>query len=228
MSVPALGRVGIYLIVAGIAVAGEVFYFGDFERSFSTWGIGSALLVVVGIGMIVGGHSLSQGKAQYTEIRHAIYPRGRSRRPRLPLLPRFSALPSFGALCVAPIVPLAILIWGIHYVTNPIGIWVSLKMPSSDSRLEPWAGGLVVRIVSENHWYLNSTKVSPHDLKEILARELSRGAERIVYLDADSEIEYQEVITATDAIRAARAKIVLLTPRAKTEAARRTGDTTRK
>jgi biopolymer transport protein ExbD len=171
-------------------------------------------IVLMVLGFYIVTRSTAQEKVQSFEIPHPVYPASASRLGRFPLRPRISNLPTFGYLYVSAIIPLAILM-PLTLPAAPQGIWVSLRVPPRESRPQAWQSGLILRIGLDGKWYLNSEKVSPQDLSTVLVKNLSRRAERVVYLEADPDVEYQQVITATEAIKAVHVKVVLLTPQQK-------------
>lgn len=179
-------------------------------------------IVLMILGFYIVTRSTAQEKVQSFEIPHPVYPASASRFGRFPLRRRISALPAFGYLYVSAIIPLAILM-PLTLPTDPQGIWVSLRVPPRESRLQAWQSGLILRIDLNGAWYLNSQKVTPGDLSTVLAKGLSRRAERVVYLEANPEVEYQQIIAATEAIKAVHVKVVLLTPMQKRHRTKRIG-----
>jgi len=100
---------------------------------------------------------------------------------------------------------------------NYHGIWISVPSLSSGTKPELWAGKLVLKIDSKRRLYLNSKRISQKELKDALVNGLARRADRVVFLEGDDDLEYRDVVSVMDRIRAARAKIILLTPRARAE-----------
>ena len=141
------------------------------------------------------------------------------RRRRLPLAPRFAFPPSFGFVYASFTLPLVFLLGAIWFPgPNYHGIWISVPSLSSGTKLELWAGKLVLKIDSKRRLYLNSKRISQKELKDALVNGLARRADRVVFLEGDDDLEYRDVVSVMDRIRAARAKIILLTPRARAEA----------
>jgi hypothetical protein len=96
------------------------------------------------------------------------------------------------------------------------GLFVLTYFPESSSfRHLPCAQAWVVRVESNNKWYLNSQRIEPDDLPETLRAQISGRTSCIVFFDADSDVPYAEAIHAIDLIEQSSGKVVLLTPETK-------------
>jgi biopolymer transport protein ExbD len=104
--------------------------------------------------------------------------------------------------------------WG--YDHRSVGLVVHLlrgDLPRTQSSpcIEAW----VVRVDSEEKWYLNSKKVSPTELPTLLSERLGLHTNCIVYLDVDSGVPYTVAIHAIELVQETQASVVLLTPETK-------------
>ena len=143
-------------------------------------------------------------------------------RRKLPLNVRFQALPPFGlgyaALLAALLLPASLIFiyaWG--WDKHSFGIQVSvltvgpLSSNAGPSNLHP-----VVRLEDAGtgalpHLYVNSKLVPWNELADILTDEIKVGPDWIVYVQADENVSWSDVINAMDIIRSRHARIVLLT-----------------
>ncbi|HEY6251000.1 MAG TPA: hypothetical protein VI685_13650 [Candidatus Angelobacter sp.] len=186
--------------------------FYDSVYAFLQW-------VAVGLvppGLAVFALSFIRSKRAGFEVSNTADPN--SGRPlRWPLRPRFTSLPSRGLISFSLAVPLIIVMW-IRVLTLPKrGIWIlSAPMISNRAQPEPWESALVLRIDSRRHYYLNSKLIPHEELPDALVRGLARRAERVVYVDGNRDLEFQEVMDVIDTIRGVQARVVLLTPPIKT------------
>ncbi len=86
----------------------------------------------------------------------------------------------------------------------------------SDRRVEP----LVLRLQGArpglpSKLFLNSRHLSWEELNSGLKAELSRRSVWVVYIEVDSNLSWQDALSAIDAARAVHAKAVLLTVKTK-------------
>jgi hypothetical protein len=96
------------------------------------------------------------------------------------------------------------------------GLFVLTYFPESSSfRHLPCAQAWVVRVESNNKWYLNSQRIEPDDLPETLRAQISGRTSCIVFFDADCDVPYAEAIHAIDLIEQSSGRVVLLTPETK-------------
>ena len=96
------------------------------------------------------------------------------------------------------------------------GLFVLTYFPeSSFFRHFPCVQAWVVRVESNNKWYLNSQRIEPDDLPETLRAQISGRTSCIVFFDANSDVPYAEAIHAIDLIEQSSGRVVLLTPETK-------------
>jgi len=74
----------------------------------------------------------------------------------------------------------------------------------------------MVRIDAQNRWYLSGNLTSASVLPNELRAELSRRAQWMVYVEADPDVPYAWPIAAMEIVRAAHARVILLTPESST------------
>ena len=218
-----VARIGLYVIAAGVSLDTALWYFGDFKYHFPFSGFFSLFLLPVGIVLILASGfvrltanfdarnriSLTGSKTAGFEV--ADTPGCDSIRPRrLPLRPRFSSLPSRGLISCSLAVPL-IIAWLQYVSLTSIGFRVYLLPVSQSSRAQPPTGTLTLRIDAKGRYYLDSRLISHEDLANSITR-LVWPAAPVVYLDADPNLDYQDVVAAIDTIRGVHANVVLLTP----------------
>lgn len=136
-----------------------------------------------------------------------------------PLEPAFSALPSFGLICALVLSWLAMLHmvfyqWG-RFRDQGLVVSVMNHVPSAASS-EP----LVIGIRAAGQAlppkvYLNSRRLSWEELDSSLKAELSKRSVWAVYVEADSNVSWQDALRAIDAARGLQARVVLLTSKTK-------------
>jgi hypothetical protein len=91
------------------------------------------------------------------------------------------------------------------------GLFVLTYFPESSLfRHLPCAQAWVVRVESNNKWYLNSQRIEPDDLLETLRAQINERTSCIVFFDAKSDVPYAEAIHAIDLIEQSSGKVVLL------------------
>ena len=73
----------------------------------------------------------------------------------------------------------------------------------------------MVRVESNEEWYLNSKRIEPDDLPEALRAQIGGRTSCIVFFDAKSDVTYAEAIHAIDLIEESPGRVVLLTPETK-------------
>jgi len=73
----------------------------------------------------------------------------------------------------------------------------------------------VVRVESNEEWFLNSKRIEPDDLPETLQAQIGGRKSCIVFFDAKSDVPYAEAIQAIDLIEQTLGRVVLLTPETK-------------
>ncbi|MBZ5534387.1 MAG: biopolymer transporter ExbD [Acidobacteriia bacterium] len=132
--------------------------------------------------------------------------------PRKRLFAKFHTFGLVFALTyfVAAISFMAVICW---QEWRPTGFMVHLLSQNDRvGMIHPWTQALVLRIDSHNHWFLNSKQISPADLGRALKELSSRSMNPAVFVDADSNGKYENVVQAVDLIEGAGGKTVLYTP----------------
>jgi hypothetical protein len=105
-------------------------------------------------------------------------------------------------------------VWGLDH--RSYGLFVLTYFPeSSFFRYVPCAQTWVVRVESNEEWYLNSKRIEPDDLPETLRAQIGGRTSCIVFFDANSDVPYAEAIHAIDVIEQSQGRVVLLTPETK-------------
>lgn len=106
-----------------------------------------------------------------------------------------------------------------HYAredNHSYGLFVLTYFPeASFFRHVPCAQAWVVRVESNEEWYLNSKRIEPDDLSEALRAQIGGRTSCIVFFDAKSDVPYAEAIHAIDLIEQSPGRVVLLTPETK-------------
>ncbi len=106
---------------------------------------------------------------------------------------------------VTPLVDVMLVLLVIFMVTAPIiqqGVQVSLPKVKAQA-LAGKEEQFVVSITRANEIYLNDTKLSPADLTDKLAAISRERPDREVFIRADEQVPYGEVIRTMAAIKAA-------------------------
>jgi|SRR5579872_36055 len=141
---------------------------------------------------------------------------------KLPSLPRFSGLPSFGlyaALLYGTVAILIMLLTAMVQPPPPMGWWVqALKPGEVPVKSDPWNEPLVVSVnftgyEREPDLYLNDKPLAWVDLERVLREKLSMRREWVVYVRGDDSLSFMEVARVIDAARGLRARVVLVTAR---------------
>ncbi len=117
-------------------------------------------------------------------------------------------------LLIAPAILVFIYAWG--YDHRSVGLFVHLLRADSfgmrrSSCVEAW----VVRIDSQESWYLNSKKLAPTELPTLLGQQFGLRTDCVVFLDVASEVPYSVAIDAVELITKTEGRVVLLTPETK-------------
>ena len=103
-----------------------------------------------------------------------------------------------------------------HYAWNDhrsYGLFVlTYFSESSFFRHVPCAQPSVVRVESNEEWYLNSKRIEPDRLPEALRTQFGARTSCIVFFDAESDVPYAQAIHAIDLIEQSAGRVVLLTP----------------
>jgi biopolymer transport protein ExbD len=114
-------------------------------------------------------------------------------------------------LLVIPSVLVFMHSWG--YDRHSVGLFVLTYFPQSslfrhNSCTEEW----VVRVDSEDDWYLNSKRVKQDELPKLLRQQIGQRTSCIVFLDANPDVPYALAVHAIDLIGETPGRVVLLTP----------------
>jgi hypothetical protein len=142
---------------------------------------------------------------------------------KLRLKPAISGLPSFGLVCALFLSWLIMLhiVFYQEWRYHSNGVMVSVMQhvpPAQDS--DRWVEPLVLRLQGArpglpSSLFLNSRQLSWEELNSGLKAELSRRSVWVVYIGVDSNLPWQDALSAIDAARAVHAKAVLLTVKTK-------------
>jgi biopolymer transport protein ExbD len=140
---------------------------------------------------------------------------------KLPLKAALSGLPSFGLVCSLLLSWLVMFHMAFHQVgrfhSKGIGTSVMQHVPLAQNSGR-WTEPLVLSVRASGPGllptlYLNSKLLSWEELDSALKVELSTRSVWIVYVEADSNVSWQDALRAIDAARGLQAKVVLLTSR---------------
>ena len=228
MRIPASARIGIVAIVFGIsALAASNYWLANLDWWYESEDfdllVFSLAMIAIGLVLVIrsGTAFITQQKAGSCLPRfvpHRWSPRARlERRPRphrafaslLSVRPS-SNLPTAGLLYALTFFLIFVSIWVLSLDHGHSGgLTVNLISAGQDRRILA-SERLALRIDSQGHWYLNSKGVSPADLPGLLDAERARRPEVIVFLDADPDLSYGDVVKAIDTIRGANGQIILL------------------
>jgi len=97
------------------------------------------------------------------------------------------------------------------------GLFVLTYFPeSSFFKHVPCVQAWVVRLESNEEWYLNAKRIEPDRLPETLRSQIGARTSCTVFFDAKSDVPYAEAIHAIDLIERSPGRVVLLTPKTKT------------
>jgi biopolymer transport protein ExbD len=186
----------------------------------------SVVLVLSGLGVLVFSTATLAAKQtiardELSIVENASHAYDPSHRKR-PLGPRLSRLPSFGlvytvvlGVTLIPTFLIYLYVWG--YDHRSVGIEVRLVKPVPlKAPTDSWTHPLTVRIESGGgdsapRIYLNSGAVALEGLSPLLKAELKSRTEWVVYVEADSDVNWGDAVNAMDIIRTSGARVVLLT-----------------
>ena len=138
----------------------------------------------------------------------------------LPLKPAFSALPSFGLTCALVLSWLVMFHmvfyeFGRRFGSKGLAVFVMKSVPQPD-HIDRWAVPLVLKVKRAGtnlppKLYMNSKPLSWDELNDRLRAELDKQAVKVVYVEADADVSWQDALRAVDAACWLHAKVVLLT-----------------
>jgi len=133
--------------------------------------------------------------------------------PRFSLRPRFHRLPPFGLIGSLGLFLVIVPLWMMQFGDLPSkGLSVDLVRPGLPAQATPWPEAIRLRIDVHNRWYLNDALTSGSALPNALKAALSRRAQWVVYIEADPDVPYGGPVAAMEIVRAAHARVILLTP----------------
>lgn len=229
MRIPSSARIGIVATVIGIGMlAASNYWLGNseywwYESEYFDLVVFSLALVAIGLVLVIrsGTTFITQQKAGSCLPRFV--PHRWSLRARLERRPRpHRAFPSLLSVGPSSNWPAAGLLYALTFFLIFVSVWVlSLDYRHSGGLTVHLLGArqdrrilalkpLVLRIDSQEHWYLNSKRVSPTDLPRLLEAERARRPEVIVFVDADPDLSYGDVVKAIETIRDANGQVILL------------------
>jgi|SRR6266478_5028803 len=117
-------------------------------------------------------------------------------------------------LLIAPAFLVFIYAW--EYDHRSVGLFVHLlRVDSFGMRRSACVEAWVLRIDSQENWYLNSKKVAPTELPTLLSQQLGLRTDCVVFLDVAPEVRYSVAIHAIESVPETQARVVLLTPETK-------------
>jgi len=131
---------------------------------------------------------------------------------------RFSSLPPFGLMWSLLFPGLIFVIaWANRVDTHPIGFTVhSIK---DISQVQPFPGfpslivrvGLDLRHARHPHYFINAEEISLSRLRDLLKDKLRYRPDKVAFIQADPDVEYQWVISAVDTAKSTGSAVVLVT-----------------
>ena len=135
--------------------------------------------------------------------------------PRRPWFSFFSLVAllysQISLLLVLPGVIVFHYVWGLDH--RSYGLFVLTYFPEwSSYKHAPCTQTWVVRVESNEEWYLNSNRIEPDNLPQALRAQIGARTSCIVFFDANSDVPYAEAIHAIDLIEESPGRVVLLTP----------------
>lgn len=150
---------------------------------------------------------------------------------RLPLRKRFAAPPSFGLLATICFFLVLIPMWVLQAGRLSFGLNVHLLKPGVTPASYDFGSGPVILqlkcdrkagcVGAPPRLYFSSKPVAWGELGATVQAALKSRPDRIVYLEGDPKMMFNDAIKAIDIIRTGHAEVVLLTPDKKAKAAGR-------
>jgi len=108
---------------------------------------------------------------------------------------------------------LLLCVFMIGHPQAPKGVRIDLRGPSAASLAQsPWTQTLGVYVESGGVFRVNGEGVRKQELKESLLQELGRQAVWVVYVEADENAKFGDVVYAMGTIEDVGAKVVWITP----------------
>lgn len=129
---------------------------------------------------------------------------------------RFSALPTYGLIC-ATFFSFLFMIFMLDRANRPVsrGIWVSVQQHPSETNDSVSMPPLVIRLESAgsgspSRLYLNSELVPSEEFESCLKDGLKRRPDWVVFVEADKDVPWAEVMNTMGTVQGLRARVVLL------------------
>jgi biopolymer transport protein ExbD len=238
---PLSARIGIYLSLAGPVFDLSLHYTVGVECLVPGVGIFSAFLLPLGLTLLLGtvffqfiqlrrerterisvtceSKPFAAAKITDAESISPYFQWNFQRAQILPAKPAFTSLPAFGLVC-ALVLSWLVMLHMVFYQfgrfrTEGLSVFVMKSVPHTDQS-DRWAVPLVlkVRVSGLNlppKLYLNSKPLSWEELDSSLRAELSKQPAKVVYVEADTNLSWQDALRAIDAAHGLQARVVLLT-----------------
>jgi biopolymer transport protein ExbD len=189
--------------------------FGGFLEFVSAFVAGTGILLVLrAIGAWTLGPFINKRPPRMfpeMELRNVI-----SRKRHRPI-PYFKSLPNFG-LIHGFILWILLFIFMIMMPRTPVGLWVDFREQKAVGvEKSPWSETVTVYVDAKRGFLVNGHSVRAEELQAELKRELGRQMVWTVYLEADSDCLFMDIVHAMDTIQGSGAKLVWITPKTREE-----------
>jgi biopolymer transport protein ExbD len=189
--------------------------FGGFLGFVCVFMAGTGILLVLrAIGAAVFGRFVNKRPPRMfpeMELRNVI---PWKRREPMPLI---KEAPNFG-LIYGGILWILIFIFMILTPPNWVGLWVDFREQKAVGvDKSPWTETVSVYVDGKRRFLVNGQPVPGDKLKAKLEQELSKQMVWTVYLEADSDCLFMDVVHAMDTIQGLGAKLVWITPKTREE-----------
>jgi biopolymer transport protein ExbD len=140
---------------------------------------------------------------------------------KAPLRKPFTGPPAFGLTATLVLFVVLAPMWVLQSLTPArVGFNVHLLLPGYQPVSEPVVLQLKMnpgKFAGRPRLFLRSGPVAWIELREALEEELKSRPDRVVYLEGDPEMVFDDAVKAMDVIRNLRAEVVMLTPGTKQE-----------
>ena len=105
------------------------------------------------------------------------------------------------------------------YFVKRAGRGLTVRSIKDISQIQPFPGypplilriGLADRYPNHPHYFITAEETSPAKLHDVLKDKLRYRPDKVLFIQADPNVEYQSVISAVDAAKGAGAAVVLVT-----------------
>jgi biopolymer transport protein ExbD len=189
--------------------------FGGFLGFVCVFMAGTGILLLLrAIGAWVLGYSIDKHPPRIfpeMELRNSI-PRQRHRP-----IPCFKSLPNFG-LIHGFVLWVLLFLFMIIIPPTSVGLWVDFREQKAVGvEKSPWTETVSVYVDGQRRFLVNGQPVLGDELKAKLEQELSKQMVWTVYLEADSDCLFMDVVHAMDTIQGLGAKLVWITPKTREE-----------